>query len=87
MVMVEAQISGLPCIASTRVSTETDITGNVQYLDISEASLDAWASAILDAFRYEGRENRVMDAVAAGYDIDTVAEDLTGRYQRMVNRA
>ena len=86
MVMIEAQISGLPCIASTRVSTETDITGNVQFLDLSEASQDDWACAILNAFQLEGRANRVLDAVAAGYDIDTVAEDLADRYQRMINR-
>ena len=87
MVMIEAQISGLHCVASTGVPRETDITGNVTFLDTTDASIDAWVEAIEKAFRAEGRGNRIQEAMDAGYEINSVASDLAKRYQIMLNGA
>ena len=87
MVMIEAQISGLHCVASTGVPRETDITGNVTFLDTTDASIDAWVEAIEKAFRAEGRGNRIQEAMDAGYEINAVASDLAKRYQIMLNGA
>lgn len=46
IVGVEAQAAGLPCIFSDRVTREVNLTGNVQFLPISDPDVTKWASAI-----------------------------------------
>lgn len=47
--LIEAQVAGLPCIVSDRVSREAVITDNVKYLQIDRYdSSDCWANFILD---------------------------------------
>ena len=41
LVLVEAQCTGLPCVASREVSVEADITGLVDYEDYEETELYA----------------------------------------------
>ncbi|GKZ04398.1 glycosyl transferase [Paraclostridium bifermentans] len=44
LVLVEAQYSGLKCIASNRVSRETNISKNIEYLEIeNEKDIEKWA--------------------------------------------
>ena len=45
IVAIEAQVSGLPVIASTGVAKEANITDNIQNIDLSE-SIDVWVEAI-----------------------------------------
>lgn len=48
LVLVEAQYSGLKCIASDKVPKETKISSNVKYLDINEGkAVNKWAKEIL----------------------------------------
>lgn len=53
IVGVEAQAAGLPCIFSDRITREVNLTGNVQFLPISESDAAKWASVIVAA---KGRE-------------------------------
>lgn len=48
--MIEAQLTGLPCIASTKVPEATKITDNCQYLDLS-APITTWCNAVQMAQR------------------------------------
>lgn len=83
MVLVEAQVSGLRCVASFRVPREADVTGNVTFLEIGEANVDQWADAVEGAFGGE-RVSRDREAVSAGYDINAVAAGLADQYLAMV---
>ena len=47
--LVEAQVSGLFCIVSDRVTKESEFTNNVKYLHIDRSdSVDCWVNCILD---------------------------------------
>ena len=48
IVVIEAQVSGLPVIASTGVAKEANITDNIQNIDLSE-SINVWVEAICKA--------------------------------------
>lgn len=48
IVAIEAQVSGLPVIASTGVAKEANITDNIQNIDLSE-SINVWVEAICKA--------------------------------------
>lgn len=86
MALVEAQIAGLHCVASTGVPAEADVTGNVVFLDMGDENIDRWAEAVEGAF--SGRRRSCAEqALAAGYDIDAVAEGLATMYLNMSNQA
>lgn len=79
--LIEAQASGLPCIASTGVPQEANITPYVRFLDLNEGA-EVWADAILNTQlqRYETR-NFVTES---GYDVRESAERLGRIYSAMV---
>lgn len=81
IVGVEAQASGLPCIMSTGVPNETDITGLVRFLPL-EAGAKAWAQAILDSYKQNKRGDTQGQIIKAGYDISTTAKFLQEYYLR-----
>ncbi len=78
LVVIEAQVMGIPCLLSDCITKEADVTGHVKYLPISSPNL--WAEELNRALDenvcYDGR-----DAVAAaGYDIVAQAEKLLDYY-------
>ena len=44
IVMVEAQVSGLPCLVSDTITSESDISGNVTFLPVND--VDKWSEAV-----------------------------------------
>ena len=48
IVAIEAQVSGLPVIASTGVAKEANITDNIRNIDLNEP-IDVWVEAICKA--------------------------------------
>ncbi len=68
---IEAQACGLPCVVSSVVPEEVDISGAVRFVPLEE-SAERWADAV---FEMAGR--KIADPVsctkAAGYDISTTA--------------
>ncbi len=86
LALIEAQASGLPCLASDPVPRETAVTDQVSYLSLAE-SPEVWARKILEL-----KEKMPMDARAArcrqaavsirdrGYDISVEAEKLQEIY-------
>ncbi len=69
---VEAQASGLPVLTSTGVTPETDITGNVTFLDLSLGP-EKWAEKILETIRTFERKDMFHYIRENGYDITETA--------------
>jgi len=67
LTLVEAQASSLRCFSSDTVTKESDITGLIDFLSLSDGA-EKWADAILSAYPYE-RTNRSDEITAAGYNI------------------
>ena len=74
IVAVEAQASGLPCILSTAITKEVDITGNVEFVDLDQGD-SVWAEKILEKKKNE-RKSCKKKVTDAGYDKSTVPEDM-----------
>lgn len=47
IVVLEAQISGLPCIVSDRLPADVKLGGNISFLPINETDVGAWKDKIL----------------------------------------
>lgn len=77
---VEAQAAGLPCVFSTGVPEEADVTGRCSFLPVS-ASPSAWAAAI-DRAAGIPRVDTVESVRAAGYDAKRCAAELQDFYLR-----
>lgn len=46
IVMVEAQVSGLPCLVSDTITSESDIIGNVSFLPVNDVEM--WSKAVCE---------------------------------------
>lgn len=77
IVSVEAQVSGLHCVVSDRISTEIDITGNVEFLSIE--SEDDWGDSITKVFMDSSMDRlRYADMLQNGcFDICVEAKKLS----------
>lgn len=76
---IEAQAAGLPVVASTGVTGETDITGNVTFLSLDHPSLE-WAQKIIDINSSFKRIDTAEHVSKAGYDIKQTAQWLQNFY-------
>lgn len=65
--IVEAQVAGLKCLISDRISDDTIYTDLVKQKSI-DVEPGRWATAILDELNYE-RHDYYADAVEAGFDV------------------
>lgn len=76
--LIEAQTSGLPCIASDTIPKESNITGNIQYLSL-KLNEKYWAEKVycLKQNKRKDASNRVKQS---GYDIKSVALDIQNFY-------
>ena len=70
--LIEAQAAGLPCVVSSVISNEVDVTGNVSFVDL-DAPVDVWAEKIVEK-RGSKTEDNTEKLKAAGYDITDVAK-------------
>ena len=82
MVLIEAQMNGLPCVASTEVPRAADLTGLVEFLPL-DAPHAQWADCLLAAKRADSAQCRKQIA-AAGYDIGHEAENLSEFYRSTI---
>lgn len=87
VVLLEAQISGLPCIVSDRVTKEVDF-GNINWQSIEESPIK-WADAILsehilsDSERTEYLEKHQQQAVK--YEISKAVKQLESVYRNLTH--
>ena len=82
MVAIEAQASGLPCIASTGVPEECNVANLVSFIPL-ESGAEKWAKAVLNLIGKE-RTSRVEDVGKSGYDIHTEAINLQNFYLELI---
>lgn len=79
IVLLEAQINGLYCIASDVIPHETNATGNITYCPISAAGLAMWCDAIMS--QRVSRDLGAAEKVAeAGYSVSNEAKKLQDFY-------
>lgn len=86
IVAVEAQVAGLPCFLSARVTEEVDISGTCHFLSVDRpSSVDAWANCIARV----PLDNRLTVNRNAfdEYDIDSAANMLLRRYEALYDLA
>ena len=76
--LIETQAAGVPCVVSTGVPAEVDITGDVEFLSLDD-SPETWAKALL---KYKGtaKKNNKQKIVDSGYDIAATAAFLQDFY-------
>lgn len=79
LTVIEAQAAGLPCVLSSTVSLESDVTGRVSFLPL-EGSDEEWISEILSVTGKGKRSEGAIQVTQAGYDIRQVAEQLQAFY-------
>lgn len=81
LVVLEWQLSGLPCFVSENVDSECAVTDLIKFLPIEDASV--WAKEI-EMITVQDREKKSKEAVAslkeAGFDINSNAQKLREIY-------
>jgi glycosyltransferase involved in cell wall biosynthesis len=70
-VLVEAQASGLPCLVSSTVSSDANITGLVEYMDL-ETDKQQWADKLIELSKKERVDTTDM-LISSGYAIESTA--------------
>ena len=79
--LIEAQVLGVPCVASPGVPKEVDLTGTVSFVPLE---VGAWVDAVDAGHRAERGTGEGV--VASGYDIQTAApayvQHMRGLYAR-----
>lgn len=86
MVAVEAQTSGLFCIASDQVPEDTKLTENIRYYSLNDIPAE-WAKKMLDeqANWKKPRISHLDEISEAGYNIDSSKITLVTLYDSFLN--
>jgi len=84
IVLLEAQAAGLKCFASTAVPRETNITGLVDFLELSSGS-NHWADCILNCQHGYERRAHTQKFIASNYDIRQASNYLEKLYLNLFN--
>lgn len=84
-VLVEAQAAGLPCVISSAVSEEANLTGLVEYIDLTEET-EVWADRILEACQKE-RLDTTQQLIDAGYSITETAKTVSEIIEKSLEKA
>lgn len=74
IVMVEAQVSGLPCVVSDVITSEANISGNVTFLPINDASI--WGEVISEKLKNKNTNRELMSEKLKDSDFDIDHEAL-----------
>lgn len=85
IVMLEAQMSGLPVLCSEYVPLETDISHQVQFMPIDEPdSAQIWSRAIIESKQKTNRKLRTAAPDCAKYDIERISREIEGYYTELM---
>ena len=82
MVLIEAQASGLPCVASTKVPKTANIINGVDFLDLTEAP-QTWAQITLKLAEKNKRKDCSKEITKKGYNIKEEVNNLEDEYLNM----
>lgn len=86
--LVEAQVAGLRCCVSDKVTKEVDVAGKLVFLSCDE-TVDKWCDQIVTIMEYDRQaesEHNIRLIKENGYDIETEANRLRGLYIRKDRR-
>lgn len=81
---VEAECSGLPCVMSSNITREVELTPNAIFLSLDKPA-EYWATEILKT-KEINRMDGSKDVAQAGYDVKDVARMLQDQYIEMVRK-
>ena len=81
MVLIEAQINGIPCITSTEVPEAATISNKIEYISLNE-NIEIWENKILQLTRDDSKlkYNNKKDI----YDIRKVSTLLEEKYLKLL---
>ena len=85
MALLEAQVSGLSCVVSNRVSPEVVLSDGCKLLPLEDGA-DVWAHEIWSQFTDGFREPLAAEAFER-FDIEKTAKNLVSFYVRLVEEA
>lgn len=77
MVLIEAQTSGLPCVASTEVPNIAKVTDNLVFVELD--NLDEWSNSIMNTNK-KVRKDYSKEVSKHDYDINKEVKKLEKRY-------
>ena len=80
---VEAECSGLPCVMSTNITKEVELTENTKFLSLNETA-EFWATEIIKCKQLH-REDCSKTVEEKGYDVKDVAANLQNKYIELLN--
>ena len=83
MVLIEAQVNGLNCLASTEVPKIAKINPNVEFLSLDDES-DKWVTTISNMKKNYNRKINENFFTEAGYDINAESIKLQEKYLSFV---
>lgn len=79
IVTIEAQCTGLPIFASSNITKEHDVSGNVWFFSLNDGP-DIWADQILKILEHYNRISCENILISAGYSIEREAKNLQKFY-------
>ncbi|MGN1322892.1 MAG: glycosyltransferase family 1 protein [Bacilli bacterium] len=80
MVLIEAQVSGLSCIASTEVPDVAKITESVEFVDLND-TIDKWVKSVTKFFKNnKNRSTNLKSVTENGYNILEETKKLENYY-------
>ena len=85
VVGIEAQAAGLPCVLSDVITRETAILDTVSFINLKQ-DIHIWSDVIISYSKknYERKEG-TEKIIEAGFDIQSVANDLYFNYLEILN--
>ena len=81
LAVVEAQINGLKCYASTNVAEESNVTGNEHFLELGETAKN-WARKIFES--NNERDEKAIEKVPDKFKIVEMVKILSKIYEEIV---
>ena len=81
IVLIEAQVSGIPCYVSDNITTEADITNLVYHMSLQDEA-SVWARKIAN-IDVTCRSDHSQEVSNAGYSIQSVAKQLKELYMKI----
>lgn len=83
VVGIEAQAAGLKCVFADTISEEADVTGNVNFVNLTSVNL--WVKAI-EGFKQYSRVDQSDNLIKAGYSIKETAQLVQDKFDLILSK-